>query len=255
MTKAIHIKNIMIGKGLPKICVPIMGTTLEQLREDVKAVSQAAPDVVEWRADYFEALDDFYAVKEAGRMIQEELKEYPLIFTVRTVPQGGKAEIDPKEYTKLLKMAAVAQLADIIDVEILEQEVLKKDLIDFLHEHNIKAIGSFHDFTDTPPKKDMYKILQKADAAGADILKLAVMPKTLFDVWELLEVTNSTTVEHTEKPIVTIAMGDLGSLSRFSGEIFGSALTFATIDKQSAPGQLPIEELREMMNLFHKNTD
>ena len=90
------------------------------------------------------------------------------------------------------------------------------------------------------------------DATGADILKMAVMPAEFDDVASLMQVTNEVVEEYTEKPVISMAMGNLGSISRIAGENFGSSVTFATIGAASAPGQFPIEELRMMMNVLHK---
>ena len=81
---------------------------------------------------------------------------------------------------------------------------------------------------------------------------MAVMPAEFDDVASLMQVTNEMVEEHTEKPVISMAMGNLGSISRIAGENFGSAVTFAAIGAASAPGQFPIEELRMMMNVLHK---
>jgi 3-dehydroquinate dehydratase-1 len=57
--------------------------------------------------------------------------------------------------------------------------------------------------------------------------------------------------EETEKPLISMSMGSLGSISRIAGENFGSAVTFATVGAASAPGQFPIRELRMMMDALH----
>ena len=40
-----------------------------------------------------------------------------------------------------------------------------------------------------------------------------------------------------------MSMGKLGVISRICGEVFGSAVTFGTAGKASAPGQLPANQL------------
>ena len=73
------------------------------------------------------------------------------------------------------------------------------------------------------------------ETAGADALKIAVTPADAADVARLLRVTAETA------PVITLSMGDLGLVSRLTGAVFGSALTFATPgDRPSAPGQPPI---------------
>ncbi len=49
-------------------------------------------------------------------------------------------------------------------------------------------------------------------------------------------------------PVVTMAMGRMGLLSRISGQIFGSCITFGTLGKASAPGQLPMAEVAAILD-------
>ena len=60
MTKPIQIKNISLGEGLPKICVPLTGKTEEEIKEEGKKTVEAGAELVEWRADFFEALEDLW---------------------------------------------------------------------------------------------------------------------------------------------------------------------------------------------------
>lgn len=85
---------------------------------------------------------------------------------------------------------------------------------------------------------------------GVDILKLAVMPNSPKDVLALLSVTEEMK-SLTKNPIVTISMGSLGSISRISGETFGSSVTFGAIGKVSAPGQISVETLFDILNAIH----
>ena len=86
--------------------------------------------------------------------------------------------------------------------------------------------------------------------AGADAAKLAVMPRGPHDVARLLGVTARAS-EELDVPVVTMSMGGLGAVSRVSGAVFGSALTFATAGgAPSAPGQLPVERVRAMLELL-----
>ena len=50
-----------------------------------------------------------------------------------------------------------------------------------------------------------------------------------------------------------MSMAGTGLISRISGEAFGSALTFGTAGKASAPGQMDAKELRQVLTLLHEN--
>ncbi|MCB2355739.1 type I 3-dehydroquinate dehydratase [Clostridium estertheticum] len=53
--------------------------------------------------------------------------------------------------------------------------------------------------------------------------------------------------------MISISMEVKGIISRLSGELFGSALTFAAVKKCSAPGQISAVELRKIMQLLHND--
>ena len=93
---------------------------------------------------------------------------------------------------------------------------------------------------------------QQMDATGADLLKMAAMPKEFDDVAAIMQVTHEMAAQHTEKPLIAVSMGNIGSMSRIAGENFGSSITFATVGRPSAPGQIAIKELRIMMQALHE---
>lgn len=254
MTQAVRLKNTLVGDGLPKICVPMVGVTREELLAEAGALAAAGADMAEWRADFFEGIGEPSAVAGTLQAITDILGQIPLIFTIRTRNEGGNLQISTEDYVNINQKVSELGLADLIDVEVLMDERRMRRLITRIHENGVKVIASNHNFTETPPRKELLKIMERLDKSGGDILKIAVMPSTLYDVWKLLEVTNEMTVEHTRKPVVTMSMGEMGGLSRFSGELFGSAITFGVVGKPSAPGQIPIEKLQDMMSIFHRES-
>ena len=53
-------------------------------------------------------------------------------------------------------------------------------------------------------------------------------------------------------PLISMSMGAYGSLSRMMGWVYGSTVTFAVGKSSSAPGQVPIEELRAVLATTRK---
>ena len=93
--------------------------------------------------------------------------------------------------------------------------------------------------------------LQKMQEFGADLPKIAVMPQCRKDVLTLLAATEEMAGTYADRPIITMSMAKDGVISRICGEVFGSALTFGTAGKASAPGQIEVERLREVLEIFH----
>lgn len=250
MRKIIKIKNIDIGVGLPKICVPIVGKTKEEILSQAFVIRKENPDIVEFRVDWFEELNDTNAVLNVLTELHEILFEYPILFTCRTRKEGGEIEIKNEDYIALNLMAAQSGYIDLVDVELFTNGI--KPLLKELKKENVYIVVSNHDFTKTPKKEEMLERLQKMDQLGADILKIAVMPQNKKDVLTLLEVTNEMKELYTKKPIITMSMEKSGVISRITGEIFGSDVTFASVLKASAPGQIYIGQLKKILNHIHE---
>lgn len=253
MNKVITIKGVTIGEGLPKICVPMVGETLLQLIEEANYLKNIDFDIVEWRVDFFEEVEDIDKVKEALQTIRSILNDKPLIFTFRSAKEGGQREIKAEFYEKLNKEIVETGLADIIDVELFSEEKIVKELVHTAHRNNAAVIISNHDFQKTPPKEEILSRLRKATELGGDIPKIAVMPASSGDVITLLDATRIMKEEYTEGPIITMSMAGKGVISRLTGELFGSAITFGAAKKVSAPGQISVSDLRKTMELLHNN--
>ncbi|MDR6124813.1 3-dehydroquinate dehydratase-1 [Bacillus sp. SLBN-46] len=251
--KAITVKGITIGKGQPKICVSMMGSSLAQLLEEAEHFKTLEADVVEWRVDFFDQVEQIDAVKEALREIRAVLSEIPLIFTFRSAKEGGEKEISTDYYFELNQSMVETGLVDLIDMELFNDEEAVKAFIEAAHRQGVYVIISNHDFHQTPPKEEIISRLCKAQELGGDIPKIAVMPTSSTDVLTLLEATNTMNEQFADRPFITMSMAGKGVISRLAGEVFGSALTFGAAKKASAPGQVPVKELRGVLNLLHAN--
>ncbi|MEH7250160.1 type I 3-dehydroquinate dehydratase [Neobacillus niacini] len=252
MKKTVKVKGITIGEGIPKICVPMVGETLTQLTEEAEFLKKIDLDVVEWRVDFFEYADDVERVMEALGVIRSILTDCPLIFTFRSAKEGGKREISPSRYVELNKAMIESGQVDIIDIELSTNESDLKLLIELARSNTVYTIVSTHDFDRTPVKEEIVSRLRSAQELGGDLPKIAVMPNNTADVLTLLDATNTMKEFYTDTPVITISMAGKGVVSRLAGETFGSALTFASANKASAPGQVPVTELRKVLSLLHE---
>lgn len=251
MRSTVTVKNVVIGAGIPKICVSMIGADLDELKQEASVLKSLAPDLVEWRTDFFDQVEDIEAVMNALSVIRTILSELPIIFTFRSAKEGGEKEISTEYYTALNKAAAESGLVDLIDVELFSEEDMVKELIGAAHEHKVFVILSNHDFHATPPREEIITRLRRAQELGGDLPKIAVMPNSTGDVLTLLEATYVMNEQYADRPIITMSMAGKGVISRISGELFGSALTFGAARKASAPGQVAAAELRGVLELLH----
>lgn len=253
MSKVVQVRELAIGEGRPKICVPFMGKTEEQIAASAGRVLDAGADLAEWRADYFEGLLCPERMKAMLGTLRARLGGMPLLFTIRTRAEGGEAELSFEDYTRVNLDAAASGCVDLIDVEIDRGDDVAFLVVEGAHEHGVQVIGSYHDFQKTPKKEDLIMRLCKMQEAEADIAKIAVMPQSPRDVLVLLDATLAMKELHDETPVVTMAMGDLGKVTRVSGEVFGSAITFGMAGNASAPGQMPVKELEACLKCLETN--
>lgn len=247
----VKIRNLEIGKGMPKICVPIVGKTEQEILESAREAIVERPDVVEWRADWYTEVFRWECVEYMLNSLREILGEIPLLFTFRTQQEGGEQAIELSAYQKLNEQAAGTKLVDLIDVELSAGEATVKSLIKTARDQKVKVVVSNHDFEKTPSQEEIIKRLRKMQELDADLPKIAVMPQCKKDVLTLLAATEEMAGSYADRPIITMSMAKDGVISRLCGEVFGSALTFGAAGQTSAPGQIEVERLREVLEIFH----
>lgn len=241
------VRNVSIGEGMPKICVPIVGRTREEILMTANEILNTPADLAEWRADYFESVLEMQKVVALSAELREVLGDIPLLFTFRTKAEGGEKELNLRVYTMLNQMMIASGNIDLVDVEVFigEKEVLA--IIEAAHKYGVKVVGSNHDFAKTPDKDEIVRRLCYMQSVGVDIPKIAVMPQNKKDVLTLLSATEEMATEYADRPIVTMSMSEMGVVSRIAGATFGSAITFGALEKTSAPGQIRVEKLKDIL--------
>lgn len=247
------VRNVKIGEGIPKICVPIVGVTREEILEAGKNISAIGADVVEWRVDWYEDVFAGEKVEETAKELRNVLGDTPILFTFRTAKEGGEKAIEKETYVELNQRAAGTGYIDMVDVEAFTGDDAVTAIVKAAHECGVKVVASNHDFHKTPAKEEIVSRLRRMQELGADIPKIAVMPQNKKDVLTLLAATEEMYSEYADRPIITMSMAGTGVISRLCGEVFGSALTFGAAGKASAPGQMGVEDLKTVLGLLHKS--
>lgn len=250
--KTVKMRDLTIGTGCPKVIVPIVAKDLPGILAKANGLTACTMDVVEWRVDFFEDVFQTEKVLQAARELRAALGETPILFTFRTKKEGGEKEIGMPEYTALNKAVAESGYVDAVDVEVFSGDEIVKENIANIHAANKIVVGSNHDFFATPEKAELIRRLRKMQELGADLPKIAVMPKTCADVITLQDATQEMANTYADRPIITMSMGSLGVITRMAGEVFGSSMTFGAVGQVSAPGQIPVEKLQAAMAILHE---
>lgn len=263
----IQVKDVKIGTGLPKICVPIVETTQEQILNQAQEIAREPVDLAEWRADFYEDAGSIEKTALTASLLQSILGKIPILFTFRTAKEGGAREIAFEQYRELLLHMAKSGCIDLIDVEVFRgydkmqrkrrewkvADSCNREIQQMVKElaKNVIVIGSFHNFKETPSREEILKRIFFIEKIGAAIPKIAVMPGEPEDVICLMETTLLAGRLMADKPVITMAMGPLGKVTRMAGESFGSAVTFGCMGKASAPGQIEVAQLRQGLQALH----
>lgn len=253
MKNIVEVRNLKLGEGMPKICVPLVGKTNEEIISEALSLKEITFDLIEWRVDHYENVENIDKVKEILKELRDVLGNLPILVTFRSKKEGGEREVSTEFYAELNKEVSKTKMADLIDVELFTGDEVVKSIVETAHENGVKVVMSNHDFDKTPAKEEIVKRLVRMQELNADLPKIAVMPQTTTDVLTLLCATDEMVTKHADRPIITMSMAGLGVISRIAGETFGSALTFGAAKKASAPGQVSVDKLSDVLKLMHES--
>jgi pentafunctional AROM polypeptide len=171
----------------------------------------------------------------------------PLIFTVRTISQGGKfPDNAPDEALKLYK-TAVRMGIEYIDLEIAYSDEILQAIVEA--KGFSKIIASHHD----PLGKLSWKnggwiqFYNRALQYG-DIVKLVGSAKSIEDNFSLANFKSNMAMAH-DLPMIAINMGIQGRLSRVLNG-FMTPVSHPALPFKAAPGQLSAAEIRKGLSLL-----
>jgi 3-dehydroquinate dehydratase-1 len=250
--KIVDIRGRKLGGETPLICSPLVGRTHKRILEEAANVVAKAPDVIEWRVDYFEGIGDTSAVLETGRALRLAVGDAPIIFTRRSIREGGEPiPIGDAEVVRLYDAVGESRLVDFIDFEMSNDPEHVRAVRESTRARETRLILSYHNFSYTPGVEFLVQRFLEAERLGADVAKVAVMPRDRADVLTLLAATASADGK-ARIPLISMSMGPLGAVTRMIGGVFGSSLSFAIGEGSSAPGQMPIADLNAVYAVMHR---
>ncbi|MES2938499.1 MAG: type I 3-dehydroquinate dehydratase [Pseudomonadota bacterium] len=243
--RGITIDGRLLGSpGVPAICAPLVARSADALLAEARAAAARRADLLEWRVDFFDGIADAAAVAALAPRIREASGRLPLLFTRRSQREGGQPiALDEDGVVALYRAVCEAGGVSLVDFEMDSDAAHLREVRAMSRSRGIGLVLSFHDFQQTPPADALVERFAQAHRLGAEVAKLAVMPQREEDVLALLEATLRAS-RALPIPVVGMSMGGLGAASRLCGGAFGSALTFAVAGEASAPGQMPIEDVR-----------
>ncbi len=81
MGAIVKVRNVKLGDGMPKICIPVTDTNLNDLKKSVNLIRNTPFDLIEWRADFYDGVED-PEVPDQGPMtlFRNTLGNIPVLF-------------------------------------------------------------------------------------------------------------------------------------------------------------------------------
>lgn len=230
-----------------KTIVPITAKTKEQALAQAQVIANTADaDLAEFRIDLLSFASDTKQVIALGHELKKILGNKPMIATIRTKNEGGQLEISDADYGKTYQAYLKNPFMDWLDVEMFRDQKVVSEIVQKAHQKKVLIVMSNHDFQKTPSQDEIEKRLLKQDQMGADVLKIAVMPKSKQDVFTLMNATLKVS-QQTTKPLLTMSMGQLGTISRVATANMGGSYSFGMIGQASAPGQIDVTKLKQIL--------
>lgn len=251
--RAIELKGRPAGGArFPAICAPLVGRTRERLLAEAAVVAAKRPDILEWRVDFFEGVGDTAEVVSVLARIRQSAGGLPVLFTRRSAREGGEPiALSEAQVVSLYRAVCATGDVALVDFEMGNDPADVHEVREISRACGVQLILSFHDFHGTPAAQALQQRFARASSLGADIAKVAVMPRDMDDVLTLLAATLHSSRD-LDIPLVSMSMGPLGAVTRMCGWAFGSAMTFAVGEASSAPGQMAIEDVDAALALLQK---
>ena len=235
---------------MPKICIPVMGRDILAIAEAARRACAAGADLIELRIDSLSSMPSVKEALEACRAVREAAPDTALLFTLRTQRDGGPGNSDTAAYEELLCMVCAEKVADAVDCELSAGKDVFERIVHSAHASGIAVVGSSHEFGEIGDMGRVQHWLEEQARLGADICKAAVMTHSRTQAMEAAYVMTRTGAG-LEQPVIAIAMGPAGVITRIGAECMGSCLTFGTAGEASAPGQIDANTLRVSLETVH----
>ena len=224
-----------------KLVVSIMPRTLEEAQQLDRSRYDGA-DVIEWRADFL----DKNEILTVAPAVFEKFAGREILFTLRTRGEGGQIDLTREEYLAIIQDIQSIYHPDYIDFEFYSHREVFEQMLEFSN-----LVLSYHNFQETP--ENMMEILSELTSLSPKLVKVSVMAHNEQEVLDLMNYTRGFKTLNPEQDYVTISMGKVGKISRLTADLTGSSWSYASVGEESAPGQIPLENMRRIRELLNED--
>lgn len=204
-------------------------------KDKIESAFENGLDIAEIRVDLFEDKSP----KSINSVINCIGKK-PKILTIRSSVEGGSWNDTENQRLDIYKK--FIPISEAVDIELSSKTIID-EVIDEAKKNNVNVIISYHNFEQTPDIEELKNVISQAREKGADIVKIATHINSEKDIEILKQVLSDS-----QNDLVIIGMGEKGTKTRVEFPRFGSLITFCNVERETAPGQIGLNELQEMLS-------
>lgn len=159
----------------------------------------------------------------------------PLVATCRIGEGVSASEAESRLITAIKAGAAY------VDLEIEAPAMMSKRIRREARECGTVLVRSYHDFERTDSRTSLEALVEKCRHLGAEIVKIVTTAAEAEDCRKVLSLYDRFEPES----LIAFCMGEEGRQSRLECLRRGAPYSYAAFDEAAAPGQWPLEEMRE----------
>ena len=221
------------------ICVSIQEPSFERCKEMMLSLAAKGSDrIAELRADLCRFTPEQVSLLVAANP-----------HTIVT----SRVESDNPSLSFNRLCAAIEAGAEYIDTELEYPDDLQLQLRNRARSAGTKLIVSWHNFSATPPLKQLLEVYHNCAEKGADVVKIVTTANSLIDATRTMRLYRSVArlprKRGNRPPLAAFAMGSAGKFTRYLSLKLGSPLSYTYPDgaKATAPGQYSESQLAALL--------
>ena len=221
------------------ICVSIQEPSFERCKEMMLSLAAKGSDrIAELRADLCRFTPEQVSLLVAANP-----------HTIVT----SRVESDNPSLSFNRLCAAIEAGAEYIDTELEYPDDLQLQLRNRARSAGTKLIVSWHNFSATPPLKQLLEVYRSCAEKGADVVKIVTTANSLIDATRTMRLYRSVARLPRKRiqrpPLAAFAMGSAGKFTRYLSLKLGSPLSYTYPDgaNATAPGQYSESQLAALL--------
>jgi 3-dehydroquinate dehydratase-1 len=239
------------------ISIPVTSGKLGDNLIIIKEALKYKPDFIELRFDF---IDNLAAIGQSllAPLIDLIKPNCPCIFTFRSFKEGGKIELDEEKRLQILKML-INSHPNYLDIEMETQDQILSQIVNSAIKENVTLIFSHHNLKKTVLVDEAHSYITlfiNKLKGNFHIDKTQIedyIYKIIFTAEKFVDnliPLNLCAILSKEIKIISFCIGKVGVFSRIFCTEFGSFFTYSSLEEETAQGQIKIEKIRKIRQLF-----